>query len=123
MNKELAPFLIKLKNSATQNFQLLTKFRVKILCLVHSFLDDRLLPSGVLRRREVSWRRIRALNDRFDWVANALRLTSFDPNSWIKDGDFARDGLHLNGRGKIRLGQLYVRVSGLDVGGSAGSKK
>jgi len=82
----------------------------------------RLFLSEVLRRRYVSWKRIGALNDRYDWVANALGLTFFDPNSWIEDGDFARDGLHLNGRGKRRLGQLYVRVSGLDVGGSAGSK-
>jgi len=50
-------------------------------------------------------------------------LTFFDPNSWIEDGDFARNGLHLVGRGKRRRGQLYVRVSGLDVGGSPGRKK
>ena len=73
----------------------------------------------MLRRSDVSWRRTGALNGRLDWVANAL----VDPNSWIEDGDFVRDGLHLNGRGKRRLGQLYARVSGLDVGGSAGSKK
>ena len=60
----------------------------------------RLVLSGVLRRRDVSWRRIGALNDRFDNVANALGLTFVDSNSWIEDGDFARDGLHLNGRGK-----------------------
>jgi hypothetical protein len=38
------------------------------------------------------------LNDRYDWVANALGLIFVDPNSWIEDGDFARDGLNLNGR-------------------------
>ena len=52
-----------------------------------------------------------------------LGLNFVDPNSWIEDGDFARDGLHLNGRGRRRLGQLYARVSGLDVGGSGESKK
>jgi len=52
-----------------------------------------------------------------------LGLTIVDPNSWIEEGGFFRDGLHLNGRGKRRLGQLYARVSGFDVGGSAGSKK
>jgi hypothetical protein len=83
----------------------------------------RLVLSGVLRRRDVSWRRVGALNDKFDWVANALGLTFVDPNSWIEDGDFARDGLHLNGRGKRRLGQLFARVSGLDVGGSAESNE
>ena len=71
----------------------------------------------------MSWRRIAALNDRFDWVANALGLTLVDPKSWIEDGDFARDGLHLNGRGNRRLGQLYARVSGLDVGGSTESNR
>jgi lysophospholipase L1-like esterase len=78
----------------------------------------RLVLSGVLRRRDVSWRRIVALNDRFDWVVNALGLTFVDPSSWIKDADFARDGLHLNGRSKRRLGRLYAGVSGLDVGES-----
>jgi hypothetical protein len=83
----------------------------------------KLVLSGVLRSRDVSWRRIGALNYRFGWEANALGLTFVDPNRWIEDGDFARDGLHLNGRRKSRLRQLYARVSGLDVGGSAESKK
>ena len=66
-----------------------------------------------------------ALNGRYDWVTNALGLTFVDPNFWIEVGDFAGDRLHLNGRGKRRLGQLlvYARDSGLDVGGSAWSKK
>ena len=34
----------------------------------------RLVLSGALRRRDVSWWRIGALNDRVDWVANALGL-------------------------------------------------
>jgi lysophospholipase L1-like esterase len=83
----------------------------------------RLVLSGVLRHRDVSWRRFGALNHRFDWIAHALGLTFVDPNSWVEDGDLAGDGLHLNGRGKSRLGQLYARVSGLDVVGSAESKQ
>ena len=85
----------------------------------------RLVLSGVLWRRDVSWQCIGVLNDRFDWVANALGPTFVDLNSWIEDRDFTRDGLHLNGRGKRRLGQLrvYARGSGLDVRGLAGSKK
>jgi hypothetical protein len=63
------------------------------------------------------------VNDRFDWVANALGFTFVNPNSWIEDRDFVGDGMHLNGRGKRRLGQQYGRVSGLDDGGLAGSKK
>ena len=76
-----------------------------------------------MRHRDLSWRRTGALNDRFDWAANSLGPNFFDLNSWIEDGDFVRDRLHLNGRGKRRLGRLYARVSGLDVGGSARSKK
>jgi hypothetical protein len=62
-------------------------------------------------------------NRRYGWVANALGLTFVDPNNWIEGGDFTREGLHLNGRGKRRLGQLYARVSGPEVGGSEESKK
>ena len=40
-------------------------------------------------------------------------MTFVDPNSWLEDWDFARDGLHVNFRGARRLGQLYCRVSGL----------
>ena len=36
---------------------------------------------GVLRRKHASWRRIGALNDTFDWIANALVLTFVDSNS------------------------------------------
>jgi hypothetical protein len=43
-----------------------------------------------------------------------------DPNSWLEDWDFARDGLHINQRGARRLSQLYSRVGGL---GSRGKKK
>jgi hypothetical protein len=70
----------------------------------------------VLRRRDVPWRRIGRLNDRLAWVANAEGLTFVDPNSWIGDGDFGRDGVHLNGRGKRHLGNLYARVSALESG-------
>ena len=38
----------------------------------------KLVLSGVLRRIDVSWRRIGALNDRINWVANTLGLTFFN---------------------------------------------
>jgi hypothetical protein len=86
------------------------------------FPNCRLVLSGVLRRRNISWRRIGALNE-INWVANTLGVTFVDPNSWIDDGDFTRDGLHLNGRGKRRLRQLYARISGLDIEASKGSNQ
>lgn len=60
---------------------------------------------------DVSWRRIGALNDRYDWVARTLGVTFVDPNSWIEDWDFGRDGLHINRSGARKLGQLYSRVT------------
>jgi hypothetical protein len=82
-----------------------------------------LVLSGVLRRRDVSWRCIGGLNYRLDWVAKAMGLTFVEPNSWIEDCDFSRDGVHMNGRGKRHLGNLFDRVSGLEVGGSPESKR
>jgi len=49
-----------------------------------------------------------------------LGLNFVDPNNWIEEGDFARNGLYLNGKGKRRLEQLHARISGLHVGGSQG---
>jgi hypothetical protein len=67
-------------------------------------LNCRLVLSGVLRHRDVSWWHIGALNNRFDWIANTLGITFMDSNSWIEEKDFGRDGLHLNGRGRSRPG-------------------
>jgi lysophospholipase L1-like esterase len=80
------------------------------------FSASRVVLSGVLRRRDVSWRRIGAINDKLEWVATALGVTFVDPNCWIDDWDFNRDGLHINRRGSRELGQLYSRVCG-DGGG------
>jgi hypothetical protein len=60
------------------------------------FPQSRLVLSGVLRRRHVSWRRIRALNGRYDCIAKTLGITFVDPNSWIENWDFSRYGLHIN---------------------------
>jgi hypothetical protein len=74
------------------------------------FPGSRLVLSGVLRSRGVSWRRVGAVNDRMEWVAGTLGPTFVDPNSWIRDEDFGRDGLHLNRNGANQLGELYSRV-------------
>jgi lysophospholipase L1-like esterase len=81
------------------------------------FHTSKIILSGVLRRRDVSWQRIGAINNRYDWVAKMLGVTSVDLNCWIDDWDFARDGLHINSRGSRKLGQLYSRVSGTSGGG------
>ena len=64
---------------------------------------------------------MRALKDRYDWIAKTLGVTFVDPISWLlEDWDFARDGLHINPRGARRLSQLYTRVGEL---GGRGKKR
>jgi lysophospholipase L1-like esterase len=81
------------------------------------FSQSKLVLSGVLRRRDVPWRRIGAVNSRYDWVAKTLGVTFGDPNSWVENWDFGRDGLHINRNGTSRLSQLYSRVCGFGGGG------
>jgi hypothetical protein len=57
---------------------------------------SRLVLSGILRRRDVSRRRIGALNGRYDWIVKTLGVTFVDPNSWIENWDFSKDGVHIN---------------------------
>jgi hypothetical protein len=59
----------------------------------NKFSTSRVVLSGVLRRTDVSWRRIGAVNERLEWVANALGVNFVDPNCWMDDWDFNRDGL------------------------------
>ena len=61
--------------------------------------QSKIVLSGVLWWTDVAWRCIRVLNDRYDWIAKTLGVTFVDPNSWLEDWDFARDGLHINPRG------------------------
>jgi len=70
------------------------------------FPNSKIVLSGVLRRTDMAWRRIGALNDRYDWIAKALGVTFVDADSWLEDWDFVRDGLHINRRGARRLSQL-----------------
>ena len=51
----------------------------------NKFSTSRMVLSGVLRREDLTWRRIGAVNDRLEWVANTLGVTFVDPNSWVDD--------------------------------------
>jgi hypothetical protein len=73
------------------------------------FSTSRLVLSGVLRRRDVSWQRIEAENSRYKMIAQSLVVTFVDPNSWVNDWDFGRDDLHINRR---RARHVYSRVWG-----------
>jgi len=71
-----------------------------------NFQGSSLVLSGVLRSERMKWQRVGAANDRLEWVASRLGATFVDPNSWIRDVDFGRDGLHLNRNGTRQLGDL-----------------
>jgi len=79
-----------------------------------TFPGSRLVLIGVLRSKGVKWRRVGTENDRLKLVARNLEATFIDPNSWIRDVDFGRDGLHLNRNGVRQLDDLYSRVCGID---------
>ena len=53
------------------------------------FSTSRVVLSGVLWRRDVSWRRTEAVNSRREWVAQTLGVTSVDPNSWVDEWDLS----------------------------------
>ena len=78
------------------------------------FPGSRLVLSGVLRSKGVTWRCVRAANDRLEWVARSLVATFVHPNSWIRDLDFGRYRLHLYRNGARELGDLYSRVCGTE---------
>ena len=48
------------------------------------FPQSKIVLSGVLRRTDVSLRRIGALNDRYYWIAKTMGVTFVDPNSWLE---------------------------------------
>jgi hypothetical protein len=78
------------------------------------FPVSKLVLSGVLSRKGVNWRCFGTENDRVDWVARSLGAIFIYLNSWIRDVDFGRDGLHLNRNGARELGDLYSRFCGID---------
>jgi hypothetical protein len=78
------------------------------------FPSSRLVLSGALSSRGVNCWHVGAANNRLEWVARNLGATFVNPNSWIRDVDFGRDGLHLNRNGARKLGDLYSRVFGID---------
>jgi hypothetical protein len=80
------------------------------------YSTSRVVLSGMLRRQDVSWWRIRAINSIYEWVAQTLGVTFVDPNSWVDDWDFGRDGLRINQREARHLRQLYSSVRGIGGG-------
>ncbi|KAK7792259.1 hypothetical protein R5R35_000066 [Gryllus longicercus] len=76
------------------------------------FPKAKIYISGILRRRGIPWRRVDVVNRMYEWVAQRRNVFFVDPNSWLQDGDFGRDGLHLNRSGSTKLGGLFSRIGG-----------
>jgi len=55
-------------------YSLVNKEKVK-------FPLPKIILSGVLQRTDMSWWRIGALNDSYDWIAKTMGVTFVDPNS------------------------------------------
>ena len=75
-----------------------------LITVKSEFAASRFVLSGVLRRRDVSWRLIGETNDRLEWVASTVGITFVDPNCWVNDRDYSGDGIHINRRGARHLG-------------------
>ena len=80
------------------------------------FSTSRVVLSGVLRKRDLSWRRTGVVNSRYKRVEQKPGFTFVDSNSWVDNWVFGRDGLYINRRGARNLGQLYSRVCGIGGG-------
>lgn len=65
-----------------------------------------IIISGILQRRDVSWRRIRRINEELDWLCVTRNCLMVDGNCWIGNDDIARDGIHLNRNGSSKFGRL-----------------
>ena len=58
------------------------------------FSTPEVVPSGVLRRQDVSWRRTGAINSRYELIVKTLDVSFVEPNSSMDDCDFGRRPAH-----------------------------
>lgn len=72
--------------------------------------DAKIVISGLLRRYDVSIRKTTRINSELDWLCQVRNCVMVDGNCWLKDNDFARDGVHLNRRGSHKLGTLLCKA-------------
>lgn len=70
-----------------------------------------IIISGIVRRRDINWRKVGRANKAFEWVAEQMGTRYVDGNAWLDDRDFGRDGVHLNRRGTAAMGALFARVA------------
>ncbi|XP_068082581.1 uncharacterized protein [Anabrus simplex] len=90
---------------------IMEKFYELVNSTKKKFPKANVVISGILRRPDVSWKKIGRLNQELQWVAESCGSLFVDGNSSINDRDFSRDGLHLNQRGAVRLSELFSKVT------------
>ncbi|XP_069670111.1 uncharacterized protein [Periplaneta americana] len=77
------------------------------------YLTADIIISGIIRRRDINWRKVGRANKEFEWVAEQLGTQYVDGNSWLDDRDFGQDGVYLNRRGTVAMGALFARVAAM----------
>ena len=82
------------------------------------FKKAKIIISGVIKRKDVSNRRIDYINECLDWVCEKQGLQFVNSNAWISEEDLARDGIHLNRRGSKTFGRLLLNVVSATVSGN-----
>jgi GDSL-like Lipase/Acylhydrolase family len=81
-----------------------------VKCVNVKFKNASVAVCGVIVRRDMSWKSVYERNDLIEKMAVRLGATFVDSNAWVNEGMLAKDGLHLNERGKRVLGSLIGRV-------------
>lgn len=72
--------------------------------------NTHIILNGILTRRDVSGEIIKRINENLQWVCSVHCVTFANPNEKIGNINvgLARDGLHLNMRGAMDLGQVLI---------------
>lgn len=63
------------------------------------FPTSRIVVNAIIRKKGVSINLIKRLNQGIHWMCQKLNISFADPNPFIKNNCFARDGVHLNDLG------------------------
>lgn len=77
----------------------------------NKFKSAKIVISGILRRRDVYYKRIDRINESIEWVCLQKEITFVDPNCWIGDRHLGRDGVHLNRKGSQVIANLFKNIA------------
>lgn len=75
------------------------------------FKGAKIVISGIIRRRDVHYKKIDYINEGIEWVCEKFGMTFVDPNCWIRDNHFSRAGVHLNRQGSAVMEKLFRNIT------------